>query len=80
MKNSSLPTARSKAKGWQPTLSQIAERADSLWHRDECPLGQELHYWMEARQQLQRERAQRMHREIPSARSNRKKTQPGPPG
>jgi hypothetical protein len=43
---------RTKVRGWEPTLTQLAERANKLWHQDGCPAVPEVTYWMRARQEL----------------------------
>jgi len=52
------PTVHRKARGWEPTLTQIAERANTLWHQDGCPSTSELGYWLQARQELKQEYSQ----------------------
>jgi hypothetical protein len=48
-------TVHRKAPGWEPTFTQIAERANTLWHLDGCPATSELSYWLQARQELKQE-------------------------
>lgn len=43
---------------WEPTLTDIARRANLLWHQDGCPLSSDLVYSIQARQQLAAEHAQ----------------------
>jgi hypothetical protein len=44
-----------QASGWEPTLTQVAERANALWHEDGCPAAPELGYWLRARAELKEE-------------------------
>lgn len=44
-----------KSRAWEPTLTQIAERANTLWHEDGCPSVSELGYWLRARTELKQE-------------------------
>jgi hypothetical protein len=48
-------TVRGKSRRWEPTLTQVAERANRLWHQDGCPATSELGYWMRAKEQLKQE-------------------------
>jgi hypothetical protein len=57
-----IQTVRPKTRGWEPTLTQIAERANRLWHHDGCPAVSELGYWLQARAELKKE-----HREMVAA-------------
>lgn len=43
---------------WEPTLTDIAHRANLLWHQDRCPLSSDLVYSIRSRQQLAAEHAQ----------------------
>jgi hypothetical protein len=51
------PQRRRRRRGWEPTLTQLAERANLLWQQDGCPDGSEVGYWVRAREQLKAERA-----------------------
>jgi len=48
-------TNRGKSRRWEPTLTQVAERANRLWHQDGCPATSELGYWLRAKEQLKQE-------------------------
>jgi hypothetical protein len=50
-----IQTVQRKARGWEPTLTQIAQRANDLWHQEGCPATSELGYWLRARQELKDE-------------------------
>ncbi len=52
------PAVFRKLRGWEPTFTQIAHRANELWHQDGCPATSELGYWLRARQELKHEYAQ----------------------
>jgi hypothetical protein len=55
-----IQTVPRKIRGWEPTLTQIAHRANDLWHHDGCPATSELGYWLRARQELKQEYSQMM--------------------
>jgi hypothetical protein len=43
---------RHTLSGWEPTLTELAQRANVLWQRDGCPDGSDLSYWLRARKEL----------------------------
>jgi hypothetical protein len=56
----SKPLAHRIIPDWEPTLTEIAHRANVLWHQDGCPLSPDLVYSVRARRQLTAEHIQLM--------------------
>jgi hypothetical protein len=53
-----VPVARTRRRrrSWEPTLTQLAQRANELWEQAGCPDGSEIGFWAQAREQLKAER------------------------